>query len=515
MTSFALVAKLFSMMTSDVKLPEDQQALKQLCLSLHNEVDWLKRDINRLEGMLRLSGYLRFGSSSEQMNHPGMKNLFPDSSEGSEPSEEKPVKVNSFDRKSSGRKPIPDHLPREDKLLDLADKKCHTCDQEMKKVGEDIFEKLHYQPPTCVVHRYIKPVYACKCCEAMKTEPMPPHPIPKCSVTPETIAQIAISKYVDSLPLYRQEQIFARHGAEIGRDKMARWLITVSDQVNSIFDLLETELLTDDLIQMDETTVQVLKEKGRLPSSKSYMIVRTREGPPGRSIVLFNYNPSRSKQVMAELVKDFKGILLTDGLEVYGSLCLGREDLIHAGCWSHARRYFIDAQKQLKPSRRQNSIAGQGVEKIDRLFKIERQAKDLSPTERLSLRQKESDPIIKDLERLLNQELANFPKKSETGIALHYLNNQWEKLVKFLGNGRIPLHNNFTENRIRPFTIGRRNWLFSDQPEGAKASAIIYSLLVTAQLNGLNPYDYFCKLLKGIAAPNPDLKSLLPLANLH
>lgn len=346
----------------------------------------------------------------------------------------------------------------------------------------------------------------------MKTEPMPAHPIPKCSVTSDSIAQIAVSKYVDGLPLYRHEQIFARHGVEIGLDKMARWLISISDALVPLLNLLDSKLSTGPIMQMDETYVQVLKEKNRPATSKSYMIVKTREGPPGQSIVTFHYNPSRSRQVLEGLVGSFQGILLTDGLEVYGCLCLGRPGVVHAGCWSHARRYFIDAQKQLKPSRREGSIAGRSVVLIDQLFKVEREAKDLTDDARLAMRQQDSKPIIEELRRLIDAEIINFPKKSETGKALTYLYNQWQKLTRFLEDGRIPLHNNFTENRIRPFTVGRRNWLFSDTPEGATASAIIYSLLVTAQVNRLNPYEYFCRVLSSIARPNVDLETLLPFA---
>lgn len=499
-------------MTQDVTtIPNDQESLKQLVTSQMLEIDWLRRDNSRLEGMLRLAGLLRFGSKSEQMLHPGMRSLFPgEAASVDEAVEDKKARVSGHDRQINTRKPLPDHLPREDKLIDVANKSCSCCGTEMKKVSEDISEKLHYQPAVCTVHRYIRPVYSCQSCERMKAEPMPSHPIPKCSVTSDTIAQIAVSKYVDAMPLYRQEQIFARHRVEIGRDKMARWLISISDALVPLLKILDSKLSSGPIMQMDETYVQVLKEKNRPATSKSYMIVKTREGPPGQSIVTFHYNPSRSSQVLAGLVGNFQGILLTDGLEVYGSLCLGRPGVVHAGCWSHARRYFIDAQKQLKPSRREGSVASRGVILIDLLFKVEREAKDLTDNVRLAARQKDSKPTIDELRNLIDTEIVNFPKKSETGRALTYLYNQWPKLIRFLDDGHIPIHNNFTENRIRPFTVGRRNWLFSDTPEGATASAIIYSLLVTAQVNGLNPYEYFCRVLANIARPGVDLEALLP-----
>jgi len=282
--------------------------------------------------------------------------------------------------------------------------------------------------------------------------------------------------------------------------------------LSPLVDLLHRHLLEGPICQIDETTVQVLKEKGRLPTAKSYMIVQARGDPSGKAAVVFHYNPSRSKAVMKERILGYEGILLSDGLEVYNSLCTDMPKIVHAGCWSHVRRKFVDAQKSRKPSKRKKSLAYEFLLLIDRLFKIERKAKDLSDEDRLDRRKKESKPLIEDIDRLIDEKISSVPKTSPIGKALHYTSNQWPKLTKFLGDAKIPIHNNFTENMIRPFTVGRKNWLFSTSVEGAKASAVLYSLLVTAKVNGLNPYEYLCRALTEISQPNPieNLAALLP-----
>lgn len=210
------------------EIPNDPLALKSLCLELLAEND-------RLNAMLRLSRHRQFGSSSEAMLHPGVQPLFPDldkkKDEGKE--DERPDVQVKAHKKKVGRKPFPKELPRVDITLDVDDKSCSCCGAEdnLKKVSEETSEKLHSEPAKVCIQRYIRPVYSCRKCESMKTAPMPPHPIPKCSVTPETIAQIAVSKYMDSLPLYRQEQIFQRSGVEVARENMARWMVQIAEQL--------------------------------------------------------------------------------------------------------------------------------------------------------------------------------------------------------------------------------------------------------------------------------------------
>ncbi len=497
------------MHTRTNNLPESPVELKSICLRQSGEIEWLKQDVERLEAMLRLLRHQRFGSKSEQSEHPTMRALFPESddSAGAESGEAKDAvtAVKAHDRKNTPRKPFPDSIPRQVVPLELPESEriCACCGgtDTLKKVSEDISEKLNMTPATFTVFRYVRPIYSCKSCETMKAVAMPPHPIPKCSVTTETLSQIAVNKYLDCLPLYRQEQIFLREGVDIGRDKMARWMIDIGEWLIPVRNRLHEMLLSQDILHMDETTLQVLKEQNRLPTSKSYMVVQARGDPGGRAIVLFHYSPSRSRDAMESLLKDFSGILLTDGLSVYNSYCDGRPSVVHAGCWSHARRKFTDAQKGALPSSRKGSLAKVAVDLIDKLFAIEAEYSKSRDTEfLLKIRIEKSLPLIEELETWLTTNLQSVPKKSLTGQAMRYLSNQWPKLLHFLDDGKIPLHNNFVENAIRPFALGRKNWLFSDGEAGAEASAILYSLLVTAKINGLNPGQYLTRALCGIAA---------------
>lgn len=497
-------------------LPEDSDQLKALCLKLMGEVDWLKQDVEKLEAMLRLLRHQQFASGSESMNREAMKNLFPDYvSDDPDAEEEAEKKKITYERGPRKKKPFPDHLPREDVKVDIPDseKKCSCgCQDDLKEVTETVTEKLKVTPATYTVVRYHRPVYSCKKCESMKAAPMPPHPLPKCSVTVESLANIAVSKCLDGLPLYRQDEIFKRSGFELGRDKMARWMIKVGLALEPIFLQMHKILLCHDLISMDETRLQVLKEKGRSATSKSWVIVQARGDPNRRAIVLYHYNPSRSSNVMNGLLTGFRGKLMTDGLAVYDSLCNATSSIDQVGCWAHARRRFVDAQKSSKPNSRKGTLASHAVIEIDKLYEIERKIKDFPDDAILAARQQKARPIVEKLGEWLERKKNSVPKSSKVGNGIHYALGRWEKLIKYLDDPKVPLDNNFVENRIRPFAVGRRNWLFSDTPEGAYSSMTLYSLLVTAKINDINPVEYLTGALIGMAkGESPDLH--LPLVN--
>ena len=500
------------------QLPSSYDDLHALCLSLIADNTHLDADLTRLAELLRLARSGRFGANSEQMAHPGMQSLFPDSAGDAEPATScEPVEIKSYSRQPAPRKPFPDSLPREEVYLDIPEheRTCDCCgaDQALKLVSEQTTEKLHVKPAQHVVRRYHRPVYSCPKCETMKAATMPPHPIPKCGVTTETLAGIAVGKYMDALPLYRQEQIFLRAGIDLGRDKMSRWMVQLGERLQPLVDRLHRQIISGDQMCMDETSMQVLKEENRLPTAKGFMLVQARGDPGGRSIVLFQYSPSRSRESIGQLVGDFQGILLTDGLGVYD--CFGGlgSGVTHAGCWAHVRRKFMEAQKGCKASSRKGSLAAKGLDFINELFAIEVEAGKFNADLRINLRKEKSGPLIAELKTWLDERVNQVPKKSLIGDAIGYSLRQWPKLIKFLDDGRIPLHNNFVENMIRPFAVGRKNWMFADTPEGAVANANLYSLLVTAKVNGLHPTEYLVSALTGIcrSQAEADLDELLPL----
>ena len=257
--------------------------------------------------------------------------------------------------------------------------------------------------------------------------------------------------------------------------------------VQPVINLLRDRLLSYDIVQMDETTVQVLKEPGKAAQSKSYLWLQ-RGGPPAQPVILFDYAPSRSQAVPQRLLAGFKGTLQTDGYDGYNAV-LAMNDLIHLGCMAHARRKFSEAVKA-QGKKKRNGKAQRGLALIQKLYRIEKQARMLNSEARHEHRQRHARPLLENLRSWLDDVLAQVPPTSATGKALNYLHNEWPKLIRYLDDGRLEIDNNLAENAIRPFVVGRKNWLFSASVKGVKASANLYSLIETAKANGLEPYAY-------------------------
>ncbi|MBU0499900.1 MAG: IS66 family transposase [Gammaproteobacteria bacterium] len=311
----------------------------------------------------------------------------------------------------------------------------------------------------------------------------------------------------------RQEAILGRAGIELKRHTLAGWMIRCAAVIDPLINLLREGSDAYDIRLMDETPVQVLVEEGRSPTARSYMWLQ-RGGPPDQPVILFVYDPSRSGAVPKQLLADYKGWLMTDGYDGYNHLS---DDIVRVGCWAHARRKFdeaIKAQGKKDKAKPKTGRAHQGLAYIQALYRIEREAKDreLSPEDRGLLRQQKARPILDDLKAWLDKSLPHVPPKSAIGNALHYLNNQWPYLIRYLEDGRLPIDNNLAERAIRPFVIGRKNWLFSATPAGAHASAKLYSLIETAKANGHEPYAYLHQVFKKLPAATTveEIEQLLP-----
>ncbi len=413
-------------------------------------------------------------------------------------------------RTRGGRIALPPELPRVEIVHELPDdaRHCHDDGTALKVIGEEVSEELHVVPARIEVIRHVRHKYACPTCEeGVNTAPAPAKLLPKSNASATLLAYIATAKYQDALPLYRQSQIFARHGAEIPRNTLARWMVQAGERITPLIDTLRHHLLNAPLIHMDETTLQVNQEADRAASATSYMWVQ-RGGPPGQQVVLFDYAASRAGRVPVDLLGDYAGRLITDGYEGYAEI-VRRNGITHAGCWAHARRKFIEAQK-VQPKGKTGK-ADWALNQIRKLYGVEKQAKALEPETRHALRDQKSRPLIDQLRTWLDKSLAQVLPKSALGKALHYLDNQWPRLTRFLDDGLIPFDNNPAENAIRPFVVGRKNWLFSHTPSGAHASAAIYSLIETAKANGLSPYDYLQYVFAKLPALGDDeLHKLLP-----
>ena len=422
---------------------------------------------------------------------------------------------NTTKAKARGKRaPLPAELPRVDIVHELpeAERVC-TCGTPMLEIGEEISEQLDIVPMKIQVLRHIRKRYACpEKDQPPVTAPMPAQPIPKSNASPDLIAMLLAVKFIDGLPLARFEKVMARYGVTMSRQTLARWVIAAANALQPVHNLLRDGLFDARILHMDETTVQVLKEAGRPATSKSYMWVQT-GGPPDRPVVIYDYNPSRSGEVPLKLLAGFEGFLMTDGYEGYNALAR-TEGVEHQVCWAHCRRGFIEAQR-VQPKGK-TGRADEAIRQIRGLYRIERELKDASVTERFLGRRRRSVPILKDIRLWLDKALPAVTPKSALGKALAYMNHYWPKLIRYVEWGDTPIDNNRAENAIRPFVLGRKAWLFSDTPAGANSSALIYSLVETAKANGLEPSAWLAHLLRNVPAATSveDIEALLPW-NLH
>ena len=414
-------------------------------------------------------------------------------------------------KKTSSSKKIPAGLPRVEVLHDIPEEEkiCPHDGTALVRIGEETSEQFHFIPATMEVLKHIRFKYGCPCCrQGVKIAPVPPHILPKSKASPSLLAHIVTAKYVDALPLHRQEAQFARLGVDLPRATMANWMIKLGECVVPIINLLNEQLLESPLIQCDETRVQVLSSE-KAATAEHWIWVRA-SGPPHRRIILFDYDPSRGGAVPMRLLEGFTGILQTDGYEAYCAVAEAKR-LIHAGCYAHARRKFEDARKaQADPSRDgQSKIA---LDLIGQLYRIEREIKTASAEERLRVRQSQSAPIVRELKAWLDKMADAVLPQSALGKAVLYMLGQWNKLQPFLDHPQIPLDTNRVENAIRPFVIGRRNWLFSQTIAGASASARLYSLVESAKANGIEPHAYLSRLFAELpkATSADHFESLLP-----
>ncbi len=482
------------------------------------EIRILKEQINSLQDKL-------YGRKTEKIHIDDRQLYLFDTPAPEPPAEEdsKEITVEPHQRKKRGRKPIPVHLPRVEVEHDLTDeeKQCE-CGCQKERIGKEESEQLDIIPARMQVIRNIRYKYACKNCEGVDDDgptvtiaSMPEQIIPKGIATPGLIAHILTAKFVDSLPFYRQEKQFKRLDIEIARSSMCGWAIKTAEACEILLQMLKDETLSGPLINIDETTLQVLKEPNKTPQSKSYMWV-FRGGAPENPVILYQYHPSRSGDVAASFLKGYEGVVQTDGYAGYNFLDRAKT-IIHVGCLAHARRKFIDVAKaagKFKKKTESVSNADIATRYIRDLYQIEKEAKNLclSAAEIFKLRQEKSVPILSNFKLWLESLVDKTPPKGLLGKAITYTLNQWHRISAYTQSGFARIDNNWAENAIRPFVVGRKNWLFNDTPEGATASAAIYTLIETAKINKLEPYAYLRYLFENIpeAMTTEDFRALMP-----
>jgi len=504
------------------ELPDDPKELKKILLDFQQHISFLEKKMLIFQKSL-------FGSSSEKNKQfekdqrilPFLKNTV--ASEDNNQEEEVTVQVHKR-RKKKGRRKLSPDIPRIEQIIDIPEEqKICECGAQLTRIGEDVSEKLDYVPAIIRIIRIIRPKYACRKCEgvedssgAVKIARPPEQLIPKGVATSGLMAHIVISKFADGLPFYRQHLQFLRLGAEIPRSTMAAWAISVAEQCKPLVDLLIQDIRSGPLINMDETPLQVLKEPGKKNTTKSYMWI-FRGGDLQRPSVVFQYDPSRSKEVPTRFVgPDYRGYIQTDGYVGYDELG-SREGIVHLGCLVHARRKFFEVIKPLKKKKGAKikaSTAQTVLNHIRDLYRLENLAKEqgMSPEQIRDLRQEKAVPILNKIKILLDERISTTPPKSLLYKAISYALGQWDRLVLYTEDGILRPDNNLTENAIRPLAVGRKNWLFAGSPNGARASAIYFSLIETAKANGLEPYAYIRHLFEMLptAHTKEDLQKLLP-----
>ncbi len=491
----------------------DRETLIRLFLSQQEQLENIDHTLQLvLEQMADLKRH-RFGRSSEKHETEGQvsfmevegKIVFFNESEAvaAEESTEEPEDVSrTRPKKKQGKREedlngipvvVVEHSMTDEELEDKFGK------DGFKQLPDEVYRRYSFTPAKIEVEEHHVKVYAGKETEEVVKAPHPRTLLRGSLVSPSLEAAIMNAKYVNAVPLYRQEQEFERYGLHIPRQNMANWTIQCADRYLAVlYDYLHEKMYGYHVLQADETPVLVNKD-GRPAGSKSYMwVYRTGRMYTECQIVLYEYQRTRNASHPREFLKDFSGVCVTDGYQVYHTIEEEREDLKIAGCWSHARRRFDEAVKALPKAKQKDSRAYLALTMIQAIYREEKLLKDLPAGERMIRRQLSVRPLVEAYFVWVRETLPKVPQKSKTWEGFNYSLNQEKYLKVFLDDGEVPMDNNAAEQSIRGFCIGKKNWVMIDTIAGAKSSAIIYSIAETAKANNLKPYDYFEYLLTEI-----------------
>ena len=482
---------------------ESFKSLKEHCAQLESELKWLKEQ-------LLINKKKAFGSSSERLDdlYQGISLLF-NEAELIEDIDEKPaettVKEHTRKKKTGCFDKLPENIETYTVEHELSEeqRKCPECGEEMEVIGKKVTKHLEIIPAKAVIREDVYFTYACRKCheneaETPVVETPQPNPVIKGSfASAEAIAHLMTQKFVMHSPLYRQERELKQKGIELSRQTMSNWFITASRLwLEPLYDRLKEQLVKESVLHADETTLKVLRTKENPTASKSYMWLYRTSGCSETPIVLYDYRPNRKAENAENFLKEFNGYLHTDGYKAYR----GIENVTIVGCWAHARRRFCEALEVLPEEQRKGSTAAIGLDYCGKLYAIEKKMKDDSPEDRLKERQKQAKPLL-DAFFAWAKSLRNIAPKSKLGKAVNYLIEEEPYLRRYIEDGRLEIDNNRAERSIKPFVIGRKNWLFANTPSGAKASATVFNIIETAKENDLDPYEY----LKYVFTKAPNL----------
>ena len=396
-------------------------------------------------------------------------------------SDDKPARWSSRLKEQPKRQPLPANLPRID-ILHEPDSTTCTCGCQMQRIGQDVAEKLDYQPGVFSVQRHVRGKWACAKCETLIQAPVDAHVIDKGIPTTGLLAQVLVAKFADHLPLYRQEAIFGRAGLAIPRSTLGAWVGSCGVQLQALVDALKDDILSHKVVHADETPVQMLKP-GHGKTHRAYLWAYAAGAFEDTKAVVYDYCESRAGQNAKAFLGDWRGSLVCDDFSGYKQLMT--QGVTEVGCLAHARRKFFDLHVSNK-----SQIAQSALQQISRIYDIEREIKELTPDERQRIRQERSKPLLDALHQWMVLNRHKITDGSATAKALDYSLRRWGALTRFVGDGQLPVDNNHIENQIRPIAIGRNNWLFAGSLRAGKRGAAVMSLIQSAKLNGHDPYAY-------------------------
>ena len=491
------------------------RALMTEVQSKSREVAFKQATIDKLTHEMAVLKRLKFAAKSEGFNTE-QKSLLEETIDAdlaalaAEIEAQQPKQPAAEDKQQPKREKLPAHLPRREIRHEPETTTC-GCGQAMKRIGEDVAEKLDYQPGVFTVERHVRGKWVCACCEKLVQAPVAAHIIDKGIPTTGLLAQVLVAKYLDHLPLYRQEAIFERAGLAIARSTLAQWVGECGVRLQSLVDALTAEMLQHPVLHADETPVAMLKP-GAGKTHRAYLWSYCTTSFNAMRAVVFDFTESRGGQHVRSFLglpgtehnPGWKGSLVTDDFSGYKA-CF-EMGVTEAGCMAHARRKFHELW-----ANHASPVGEQALKFFMRLYEVERDVQRLEPDERKAIRQQKSRPIADALRQCLTQQRQKMPDGSATARAIDYSLRRWVALVRFIDDGNLPIDNNWVENQIRPIAIGRNNWLFAGSLRAGKRAAAVMSLVHSARLNGHEPYAYLKDVLERLPTqPARRIQELLP-----
>jgi transposase len=504
-------------MLSHASLPNDIDALKamiverdEMMLDLREQLSSNAVEIDQLKLLIAKLKRMQFGRKSEKLDceieqlELKLEDLETEAADAAACD----TGTAKQQRNRAPRKPLPDHLPRDEKVYLPAEEACPTCGGNLRQLGEDIAEQLEYVPASFRVIRHIRPKMACTCCDCILQAPAPSRPIERGIAGPGLLAHVLVSKFADHLPLYRQSVIYAREGVELDRALLADWVGASSALLRPLVDAIHRYVLAANKLHADDTPIPVLAPgNGKTKTARLWTYVRD-DRPSGATepaAVWFAYSPDRKGMHPQTHLAKFKGILQADAFAGFNAL-FETGTIREAACWAHARRKFFDLH-DARPS----AVTAEVLRRIGELYGIEAEIRGKPPNVRREIRQTKSLPLINDFETWLRTTLLKLSRKSDTTAAIMYSLNLWPALKLYCDDGTIEIDNSAAERALRGIAIGRRNYLFAGADSGGERAAAIYSLIGTAKLNGVDPESWLRYVLTHIADhPVNRIDELLP-----